>query len=229
MDLNILYEDNHLVVVNKAHAQLVQGDQTGDPSLDHQIRDFLKMKYDKPGNVFLGVVHRLDRPASGVVVFAKTSKALTRMNQVFKDRTIKKIYWAIVEQVPTRPEATLVHFLKRNRKLNKSVAFDASRPGTREASLSYRLCGHSRHYYFLEIQLHTGRHHQIRAQLAAIGCRIKGDLKYGARRSNPGGGISLHARKLEFIHPVRKENLAITADPPDEPIWKAFMEAAQPI
>ena len=226
MDLRILYEDNHLVVVNKPHARLVQGDQTGDLSLDHQIREFIEKKYDKPGRAFLGVVHRLDRPVSGVVVFAKTSKALSRLNRAFKEHKVQKKYWAIVENPPREPEGTLVHYLMRNRKINKSKAFDSMHPDSKKAILTYRFCGQARNYYFLEIDLQTGRHHQIRAQLTAIGCTIKGDLKYGARRSNPGGGISLHARELGFMHPVRGEMMVIAADPPDEPLWHLFSEMA---
>ena len=227
MNLNILFEDNHLIVINKEPSQLVQGDQTGDPSLDHVIKEYLKKKYNKPGKVFLGVVHRLDRPVSGVVVFARTSKALQRMNRKFKDHEIKKKYWAIVESAPSEPEATLVHHLKRNRKMNKSMAYDSPQPLTKEASLTYRISGQSRHYYFMDITLHTGRHHQIRSQLAAIGCTIKGDLKYGARRSNPDGGICLHARELEFIHPVQNKTVTIIAEPPDEPLWQIFKDTSQ--
>lgn len=222
MELDILYEDNHLIAINKKVSDLVQGDKTGDVSLDVKVKAYLKKKYNKPGDVFIGVVHRIDRPVSGVVLFARTSKALIRLNKIFKERQLQKIYWAIVQDKPPEDNATIQHFLLRNPKKNKSFAYDLEREGTKNAKLSYSFIGKSLKYYFLEVELHTGRHHQIRAQLAKIGCPIRGDLKYGAKRSNPDSGINLHARKLEFIHPVKQEKLSIVAQPPDGELWKAF-------
>ncbi len=224
--INILYEDNHLIVLNKSVSDLVQGDYTGDKSLDIKVKEYLKNLYKKPGNVFLGVIHRLDRPVSGVVVFARTSKALSRMNKLFQEKKIQKKYWAIVSENPPVEKGRLNHFLVRKPNLNKSFAYATAKKGSKEASLSYRLMGRTKNYFFLEIDLHTGRHHQIRCQLAKIGCPIKGDLKYGYRRSNPGGGISLHAREIEFIHPVLKEELKIIADPPKDVLWNEFLEMA---
>lgn len=222
MELDILYEDNHLIAINKKVSDLVQGDKTGDVSLDVKVKAYLKKKYNKPGDVFIGVVHRIDRPVSGVVLFARTSKALIRLNKIFKERQLQKIYWAIVQDKPPEDNATIQHFLLRNPKKNKSFAYDLEREGTKNAKLSYSFIGKSLKYYFLEVELHTGRHHQIRAQLAKIGCPIRGDLKYGAKRSNPDSGINLHARKLEFLHPVKQEKLSIVAQPPDGELWKAF-------
>ncbi len=224
--INILYEDNHLIVLNKSVSDLVQGDNTGDKSLDVKVKEYLKDLYKKPGNVFLGVIHRLDRPVSGVVVFARTSKALSRMNKLFQEKRVQKKYWAIVSENPPVEEGRLNHFLVRKPKLNKSFAYTTEKKGSKEASLSYRLMGRTKNYFFLEIDLHTGRHHQIRCQLAKIGCPIKGDLKYGSRRSNQGGGISLHAREIEFTHPVLKEELKIIADPPKDVLWDEFLEMA---
>ena len=224
--INILYEDNHLIVLNKSVSDLVQGDKTGDKSLDVKTKEYLKNLYKKPGNVFLGVIHRLDRPVSGVVVFARTSKALSRMNKLFQEKKVQKKYWAIVSDKPPVEEERLNHFLVRKSNLNKSFAYSTAKKGSKEASLSYRLMGRTKNYFFLEIALHTGRHHQIRCQLAKIGCPIKGDLKYGSGRSNPGGGISLHAREIEFIHPVLKEELKIIAAPPKDVLWNEFLEMA---
>ncbi|MEA1896235.1 MAG: RluA family pseudouridine synthase [Bacteroidota bacterium] len=224
--MNILYEDNHLIALNKSVSDLVQGDKTGDKSLDVKTKEYLKNLYKKPGNVFLGVIHRLDRPVSGVVVFARTSKALSRMNKLFQEKKVQKKYWAIVSDKPPIEEERLDHFLVRKPNLNKSFAYSTAKKGSKEASLSYRLMGRTKNYFFLEIDLHTGRHHQIRCQLAKIGCPIKGDLKYGSGRSNPGGGISLHAREIEFIHPVLKEELKIIADPPKDVLWNEFLEMA---
>lgn len=224
--INILYEDNHLIVLNKSVSDLVQGDKTGDTSLDVKTKEYLKNLYKKPGNVFLGVIHRLDRPVSGVVVFARTSKALSRMNKLFQEKKVQKKYWAIVSDKPPVEEQRLNHFLVRKPNLNKSFAYSTEKKGSKEASLSYRLMGRTKNYFFLEIDLHTGRHHQIRCQLAKIGCPIKGDLKYGSGRSNPGGGISLHAREIEFIHPVLKEELKIIAAPPKDVLWNEFLEMA---
>lgn len=218
-NLVVLHEDNHLIVVNKRVGDIVQGDKTGDTPLSEIVKAFIKEKYNKPGEVYLGVVHRLDRPTTGIVVFAKTSKALTRLNEMFKNRETKKTYWAIVKNKPQESEAVLVHYLKRNSKNNTSKAHTKEVPESKLARLDYTIIHQLNNYSVLEINLHTGRHHQIRAQLAAIGCPIKGDLKYGFNRSNPDGGINLHARKLEFIHPVSKEVISILAPLPDEATW----------
>ncbi|MFA6581585.1 MAG: RluA family pseudouridine synthase [Paludibacter sp.] len=221
--MTVLYEDNHIIAVNKSSSEIVQGDKTGDQPLSETIKAYLKEKYNKPGEVFLGVTHRLDRPVSGVVLFAKTSKALTRLNEMFKTQEIKKTYWALVKEKPEQPEGRLEHYLTRNEKQNKSTAYDKERSDAKKAVLSYRLIAHSDTYYLLEVHLETGRHHQIRCQLAKMGCPIKGDLKYGFPRSNPNGGISLHARSVEFIHPVSKEHIYLTAPvPEDDKLWKTF-------
>lgn len=220
--LGVIYEDNHLIAVNKTSSDLVQGDKTGDNTLPDRIKAYLKNKYNKPGNVFCGVTHRLDRPTSGVVVFAKTSKALTRLNELFKTHEVKKTYWAIVKNPPQQAAASLKHYLVRNEQQNKSYAYDSPRVDAKEAVLSYTTLAKSDNYCLLEINLETGRHHQIRCQLAKIGCPIKGDLKYGFARSNTDGGISLHARRIEFIHPVSKEKIDITAPVPEDNLWKAF-------
>ena len=219
-NLQILHEDNHIIVVNKRVGDIVQGDKTGDEPLSEIVKSYLKVAYDKPGEVFLGVVHRLDRPTTGIVVFAKTSKALTRLNETFKNRETQKTYWAIVKNAPPKTEDTLVHFLKRNTKNNTSKAHLKEVPESKEAKLSYKVIKKLDNYYALEIDLHTGRHHQIRAQLTAIGCPIKGDLKYGFDRSNPNGGIHLHARKLVLTHPVTKDELEIIAPVPEDVLWK---------
>lgn len=217
-NIRIIYEDNHLIAVNKRPGDLVQGDKTGDEPLSEILKVYLKNKYDKPGNVYLGVVHRLDRPTSGVVLFAKTSKALSRLNRIFAERKSKKIYWAIVKK-PAEDRGELVHYLKRNPKQNKSVAHKNEVPDSKKAILSYRVLKHFDKYALLEIILKTGRHHQIRAQLAAMGCPIKGDLKYGFPRSNSEGGIHLHARELKLEHPVRREEIKFVADPPTDALW----------
>jgi 23S rRNA pseudouridine1911/1915/1917 synthase len=221
-NLQILHEDNHIIVVNKRVGDIVQGDKTGDKPLSEVVKEYIKEKYNKPGEVFLGVVHRLDRPTTGIVVFARTSKALTRLNELFSNRETKKTYWAVVKNKPPKTEDNLVHFLKRNEKNNTSKAHLKEVPESKKASLDYKIIKELNHYFVLEINLHTGRHHQIRAQLSAIGCPIKGDLKYGFDRSNPDGGIHLHARKLVFIHPVTKETLEIMAPTPNEVIWNAM-------
>ena len=220
--MTVLYEDNHLIAVNKTSSEIVQGDKTGDEPLSETVKQWLKDKYQKPGDVFIGVTHRLDRPVSGVTLFAKTSKALERMNEMFRQGEVKKTYWAIVANQPREQEEELIHYLVRNEKQNKSYAFDMEKPGSKKAILTYRLIAHSERYYLLEIDLKTGRHHQIRCQLAKIGCPIKGDLKYGFSRSNPDGGISLHARKIQFIHPVSKKEIEIVAPTPDEKIWNIW-------
>lgn len=220
--MTVLYEDNHIIIVNKTVSEIVQGDKTGDKPLSEIVKEYLKEKYNKPGNVFCGVTHRLDRPTSGIVVFAKTSKALSRLNDMFKNKEISKTYWAVVKEVPKQMEATLRHYLVRNEKQNKSYAYDSEKPNSKLAVLHYKLIARSDKYNLLEIDLETGRHHQIRCQLAKIDCPIKGDLKYGADRSNPDGGISLHARKISFIHPVSKESVEIIAPVPDDNLWKAL-------
>ena len=218
-NLQVLHEDNHIIVINKRVGDIVQGDKTGDEPLSDVVKSYLKEKYNKPGEVFLGVVHRLDRPTTGIVVFAKTSKALTRLNETFKNRETQKTYWAVVKNQPPKETDTLIHFLKRNPKNNTSKAHSKEVPDSKKASLTYKIIKKLDNYFVLEIDLHTGRHHQIRAQLQAIGCPIKGDLKYGFDRSNPDGGIHLHARKLVLTHPVSKEILILTAMPPNDVIW----------
>jgi len=221
-NLQILHEDNHLIVVNKRVGDIAQGDTSGDKPLPEIVKEYLKEKYNKPGEVFLGVVHRLDRPTSGIVVFAKTSKALTRMNELFSSRETQKTYWAVVKNKPPKDEDTLVHFIKRNQQNNTSKAHTKEVPDSKKASLDYKIIATLNTYYVLEVALHTGRHHQIRAQLQAIGCPIKGDLKYGFDRSNPDGGIHLHARNLAFIHPVSKEKINLIAPLPDDVIWNSI-------
>ena len=221
-NLQILLEDNHIIVVNKRVGDIVQGDKTGDKPLSEVVKEYIKEKYNKPGEVFLGVVHRLDRPTTGIVVFARTSKALTRLNELFSNRETQKTYWAIVKNKPENEEDILVHYLKRNEKNNTSKAHLKEVPESKKASLDYKIIKILDNYFALEINLHTGRHHQIRAQLSAIGCPIKGDLKYGFDRSNPDGGIHLHARKLCFIHPVSKENIGIIAPTPKDAIWNSI-------
>ena len=218
----ILFEDNHLIIINKLPGELVQGDETGDVTLADKIKEYLKVTYNKPGNVYLGIPHRLDRPTSGIVVYTKTEKALIRLNEAFKGSSVKKTYWAVVDNMPKKSESTLIHYIVRNSANNKSVAYPKEIKGSKLAKLDYKLIGKSDKYYLLEIALHTGRHHQIRAQLAAIGLHIKGDLKYGFARSNPDGGIHLHARKIVFTHPVKKEELTIIAPPPHDTVWDYF-------
>ncbi|MGP1559815.1 MAG: RluA family pseudouridine synthase [Prevotella intermedia] len=220
--MQVLYEDNHIIVVYKESGEIVQGDKTGDKPLSETIKVWIKEKYAKPGNVFLGVVHRLDRPVSGLVVFAKTSKALSRLNDMFRKGEVKKTYWAMVQTPPAEPEGTLTNWLVRNEKQNKSYAYDHEVPNAKKAILKYKTVGQTEHYTLLEVNLLTGRHHQIRCQLSAIGCPIKGDLKYGARRSNPDGSISLLSRTVEFIHPVSKENISVVSLLPAEKVWDNF-------
>lgn len=218
----VVYEDNHIIVVNKTSSEIVQGDKTGDTPLSEMVKQYLKEKYNKPGNVFIGVTHRLDRPVSGLVVFAKTSKALPRLNEMFRNGEVKKTYWAIVKECPKETEGELVHYLVRNEKQNKSYAYDKEVKNSKKAVLHYKLIGHSQNYYLLEVDLKTGRHHQIRCQLAKMGCPIKGDLKYGFPRSNPDGSICLHARRIRFIHPVSKELIDVTAPVPSGNLWNGF-------
>jgi 23S rRNA pseudouridine1911/1915/1917 synthase len=221
-NLQILHEDNHIILINKRVGDIVQGDKTGDKPLSDVVKEYIKEKYNKPGEVFLGVVHRLDRPTTGIVVFARTSKALERLNAMFSNRETQKTYWAVVKNKPSKNEDNLVHYLKRNEKNNTSKAHIKEIPESKKASLDYKIIKTLDNYFALEINLHTGRHHQIRAQLSAIGCPIKGDLKYGFDRSNPDGGIYLHARKLAFLHPVSKESIAIIAEPPKDAIWNSI-------
>ena len=220
--MEVIYEDNHLIAVNKTCREIVQGDKTGDTPLSEILKAWLKEKYAKPGNVFVGVAHRLDRPVSGLVLFAKTSKALARLNEMFRTGDIKKTYWAIVKNSPPTEEGTLEHWLVRNEKQNKSYAYTEEKPNSKKAILHYKLLARSDNYYLLEVDLKTGRHHQIRCQLAKMGCPIKGDLKYGSERSNKDGGISLHARKARLIHPVSKEPVEIVASVPDDSLWKGI-------
>lgn len=218
--MEVLYEDNHIIAVNKNCSEIVQGDKTGDQPLSETIKIYLKEKYNKPGEVFLGVTHRLDRPVSGVVLFAKTGKALTRLNEMFKNQEIKKTYWAVVKTKPAFPVGRLEHYLLRNEKQNKSFAHDKPVPEAKKAALTYKLIAQSENYYLLEVHLETGRHHQIRCQLAKMGCPIKGDLKYGFPRSNPNAGISLHAREVSFVHPVSQKEIHIVAPvPADDKLW----------
>ncbi|WP_104733935.1 RluA family pseudouridine synthase [Hanstruepera ponticola] len=222
-NLQVLYEDNHIIIVNKRAGDIVQGDKTGDKPLSEVVKSFIKEKYNKPGNVYLGVVHRLDRPTTGIVLFAKTSKALPRLNKLFAEKKANKTYWALVKNIPDKTESTLIHWLKKNPKNNKSSAFIKETEGSKKAILHYKTIKQLDNYFLLEIALETGRHHQIRAQLSSIGCPIKGDLKYGFDRSNKDGSISLHARRLDFTHPVSKEPISITAPLPDDPVWNACL------
>lgn len=221
--MTVLYEDNHLIIVNKQAGEIVQGDKTGDTPLSDIVKDWLKEKHQKPGNVYLGVVHRLDRPVSGVVLFAKTSKALPRLNKMFAEHNkVDKTYWAIVQNCPQEHKATLTHWLTRQEKYNTARAYDREVPGSKKAVLDYEVIASGDRYHLLEIHLHTGRHHQIRCQLAKIGCPIKGDLKYGAPRSNADGSISLHARNLTLEHPVSHESVSVTAPVPEDNLWLAL-------
>lgn len=221
--MTVIYEDNHIIIVNKTASEIVQGDKTGDTPLSETVKLYLKEKYQKPGNVFIGVTHRLDRPVSGLVVFAKTSKALSRLNEMFQKGEVKKTYWAVVKNRPPHDEGELVHYMVRNEKQNKSYAYDREKAGSKKAILNYRLIAQSDHYYLLEVDLKTGRHHQIRCQLAKMGCPIKGDLKYGFPRSNPDGSICLHARFIRFVHPVSKQLIEVEAPLPAGNLWKAFI------
>ncbi len=221
--MEIIFEDNHIIAVNKSNSEIVQGDKTGDEALSDKVKAYIKKKYNKPGDVYLGVVHRIDRPVSGVVLFARTSKAATRLCKMFLDKEIKKTYWAVVKTLPESDAGTLVHHMIKNQEKNRSSAYDTARKKSKEAILNYKLVSSSANYHLLEVDLETGRHHQIRCQLAKIGCPIRGDLKYGAARSNKGGGISLHARKMEFEHPVKKEPVIIEAPvPKEDSLWREF-------
>jgi 23S rRNA pseudouridine1911/1915/1917 synthase len=225
--MKVVYEDNHVIVVYKNSGEIVQGDKTGDEPLSETVKRYIKDEYCKPGNVFLGVVHRLDRPVSGLVVFAKTSKALSRLNSMFRDNEVHKTYWAISKNCPQQPEATLTNWIVRNEKQNKSYVYDKEVPNSKKAILSYKVIGHTDSYTLIQVNLKTGRHHQIRCQLAHIGCPIKGDLKYGAKRSNPDGSISLLAHFIEFIHPVSKENIRLESPVPDDNLWKDIAQSVK--
>lgn len=220
--MKVLYIDNHLAVVEKLPGEIVQGDKSGDPTLIDAVKDWIKQEYNKPGNVFCGLVHRLDRPVGGLVVFARTSKALARLNDMFRDRRVNKRYWAIVRNRPPKDQDTLTNYIYSVERNNKSYICATRKPGSKEASLTYRLIGKSDSYYLLEIDLHTGRKHQIRAQLASIGCPVKGDLKYGDKRSNPDGSISLRAQHVDFVHPVSGKEISVDATIPDAPLWQAL-------
>lgn len=217
--MDVVYEDNHLIIVDKSSSEIVQGDKTGDKPLSDTVKEYIKQKYNKPGNVFLGVVHRLDRPVSGLVVFAKTSKALSRLNDMFRTGDVHKTYWAVVKRRDIAMEGTLTDWLTRNERQNKSYAHEREVPGAKKAVLKYKVRAVADNYMLIEVTLLTGRHHQIRCQLAHMGCPIKGDLKYGAPRSNPDGSISLLSRRVEFVHPVSKENIVAYADVPDDRLW----------
>ncbi len=219
---DILYEDNHIIIVNKKSSDIVQGDKTGDTPLSDIVKDYIKVKYNKPGEVFLGVVHRLDRPVSGALIFARTSKALSRLNEMLKEKQIQKIYWAIVKNRPPKDEDHLIHYLSRDQKKNKSFVKEKMHTDAKKAELKYRYINSSSNFHLIEIELLTGRHHQIRAQLAKINCPIKGDIKYGFNRTNEDASIHLHARTIEFIHPVKKEKIKIIAKPPADNLWQYF-------
>lgn len=221
--MTVVYEDNHIIVVNKSSSEIVQGDKTGDKPLVETVKEYIKQKYQKPGNVFLGVVHRLDRPVSGLVVFARTGKALARLNEMFRTKDVHKTYWAIVGNRPQLMEGELTHWLVRNEKQNKSYAYNQEKPNSKKAILTYKQIAQSERYFLLEVDLKTGRHHQIRCQLSKMGCPIKGDLKYGAPRSNPDGSICLHARKIQFIHPVSKKEISLEAPLPQGNLWSSFI------
>lgn len=222
-NLQVLFEDNHIIIVNKRAGDIVQGDKTGDKPLSDVVKEYIKDKYNKPGNVYLGTVHRLDRPTTGLVIFAKTSKVLPRLNKLFLSKDINKTYWALIKNEPPKTQDTLINWLKKNQKNNKSRAYEKEIAESKKAILHYKTIKKLDNYFLLEVNLETGRHHQIRAQLSAIGCPIKGDLKYGFDRSNKDASISLHARHIEFIHPVKKEPIAITAPLPNDPIWNACL------
>ena len=224
--IKVIYEDNHIIAINKNVGDIVQGDKTGDIPLSDLVKQYIKEKYKKPGDVYLGVVHRIDRPVSGVVLFARTSKAAARLSELFRDKHITKTYWAVVKDKPPHQSETIVHYLLKNEKKNMSKAFDQEQNGALRSELEYKILFSGDNYTLLEVRPISGRHHQIRVQLSAIGCPIKGDLKYGAKRSNENGGIHLHARQVEFMHPVKDEKIIITADPPDESLWNAFKKMA---
>lgn len=226
IESQILFEDNHIIAINKRPSEIVQGDKTGDAPLSDLVKQYIKQKYEKPGDVYLGVVHRIDRPVSGVVLFARTSKAAARLSEMFRDKQIQKTYWAVVKNKPPHESGTLVHYLIKNEKKNMSRAHPQETKGALRSELEYKLLVSSTNYHLLEVKPISGRHHQIRVQLSAIGCPIKGDLKYGSKRSNEDGSIHLHARKTEFTHPVKNEPVCIIAPPPNESLWNAFLKMA---
>lgn len=226
--LEVLFEDNHLIVVNKLPGQLVQGDKTGDAPLGDLVKEYIKVKYEKPGEVFLGVVHRIDRPVSGIVIFARTSKALARMNELFREKKIQKTYWAVVKNKPPSDQGSLIHYLIKDEARNKSKAYDKEIKNSQRSWLDYKVLGKSDNYFLLEINPHTGRHHQIRVQLSTMGCPIKGDIKYGFDRTNEDGSIHLHARSIQFIHPVKGEEIRLSASVPNEVIWNFFEKTIGP-
>ena len=225
--MKVLYEDNHIIIVNKASGEIVQSDKTGDKTVAEDVKQYIKKAYAKPGEVFLGIPHRLDRPVSGAVVLARTSKSLARLNDMFRNGEVKKTYWAITKNTPKELEGTLEHWLVRNEQQNKSYAYNREKPRSKKAILHYKVIGRTDNYCLIEVELMTGRHHQIRCQLAAIGCPIKGDLKYGAKRSNVDGSISLLARRVSFVHPVSKVNIDVVAPIPDDALWKYFDESQE--
>ncbi len=227
MNITVLYEDNHLIAVKKQSGDIIQSDQSGDITLADKVKEYIKRKYNKPGDVFLGIIHRIDRPVSGVVVFARTSKALTRMNELFREKKIQKVYWAVVEEKPPLENGEIVNWLKKNQEKNRSRAYDSEVKESKKAELKYQLMGRSRNYYYLKINPLTGRHHQIRVQLSNIDCRIKGDVKYGAKRTNKDGSIHLLARSISFVHPVKKQEIEIVCNPPIDPLWNEFLNLSK--
>ncbi len=227
MNITVLYEDNHLIAVKKQSGDIIQSDQSGDITLADKVKEYIKRKYNKPGDVFLGIIHRIDRPVSGVVVFARTSKALTRMNELFREKKIQKVYWAVVEEKPPLENGEIVNWLKKNQEKNRSRAYDSEVKESKKAELKYQLMGRSRNYYYLKINPLTGRHHQIRVQLSNIDCRIKGDIKYGAKRTNKDGSIHLLARSISFVHPVKKQEIEIVCNPPIDPLWNEFLNLSK--
>ena len=227
MNITVLYEDNHLIAVKKQSGDIIQSDQSGDITLADKVKEYIKRKYNKPGDVFLGIIHRIDRPVSGVVVFARTSKALTRMNELFREKKIQKVYWAVVEEKPPLENGEIVNWLKKNQEKNRSRAYDSEVKESKKAELKYQLMGRSRNYYYLKINPLTGRHHQIRVQLSNIDCRIKGDVKYGAKRTNKDGSIHLLARSISFVHPVKKQMIEIVCNPPIDPLWDEFLNLSK--
>lgn len=227
MNITVLYEDNHLIAVKKQSGDIIQSDQSGDITLADKVKEYIKRKYNKPGDVFLGIIHRIDRPVSGVVVFARTSKALTRMNELFREKKIQKVYWAVVEEKPPLENGEIVNWLKKNQEKNRSRAYDSEVKESKKAELKYQLMGRSRNYYYLKINPLTGRHHQIRVQLSNIDCRIKGDVKYGAKRTNKDGSIHLLARSISFVHPVKKQEIEIVCNPPVDPLWNEFLNLSK--
>tara|TARA_B100001173_G_scaffold310481_1_gene325165 strand:+ start:569 stop:1255 length:687 start_codon:yes stop_codon:yes gene_type:complete len=227
VNITVLYEDNHLIAVKKQSGDIIQSDQSGDITLADKVKEYVKRKYNKPGDVFLGIIHRIDRPVSGVVVFARTSKALIRMNELFREKKIQKVYWAVVEEKPPLENGEIVNWLKKNQEKNRSRAYDSEVKESKKAELKYQLMGRSRNYYYLKINPLTGRHHQIRVQLSNIDCRIKGDVKYGAKRTNKDGSIHLLARSISFVHPVKKEEIEIVCNPPIDPLWNEFLNLSK--